>query len=346
VATDLGKAATELHGKDIAPTEKTDSGTMVRRGVDSHGVTIWELDKQTVAAVPSALRKSEEEDSASPRRSTATISRYEEPQEHPGVKRGIIYSAIGFISLMGLLVFFIGRGPASKDNRSNHSLLVDRTSDASSTNVDESRAVLDIKSVPAGGSVEINGEPKGVTPVQVPVASNTALEVSIRLAGHEEFRQIYTLNPGQTAVFKPTLQPHVAKLIVITKPPGATVFLDGEELGVTPFSESLSPGLRKLKVKKVDYKTVEMDVELLRDQQEDVNLNLKSTVMKGFVQIAVKGTWANVYLGSKQVGTTAKKFSLRAGRHRLRLKNPASGKEKSVTVNVIAGKNNTFQVDL
>ncbi len=64
----------------------------------------------------------------------------------------------------------------------------------------------------------------------------------------------------------------------------------------------------------------------------------KITVAKGTVRINVR-PWAVVYLRGRKLGTTPMPpLSLYEGRHSLRLVNPDSGKERTVKVDVRAGK--------
>jgi len=59
---------------------------------------------------------------------------------------------------------------------------------------------------------------------------------------------------------------------------------------------------------------------------------------RGSALIDVQGSWAVVYLGAKRLGETPTRVELPAGKHRLRLVNPETGKEKSITVTITADK--------
>jgi serine/threonine protein kinase len=59
---------------------------------------------------------------------------------------------------------------------------------------------------------------------------------------------------------------------------------------------------------------------------------------KGSVLVDVPGSWAVVYEGTKRLGETPTRLELSAGKHRLRLVNPETGKEKTVQVTVSAEK--------
>jgi tRNA A-37 threonylcarbamoyl transferase component Bud32 len=336
VAPDVGNAKTEVQG---------DGGTMVRRGVDSAGVTIWELDKETVAAVPSAKRKEAEEADAEAEADQEDGERYEEHAGgHPGLRRGVILSALAFSSLIAVMVLFVGKGPQSRETPAQV------PGDASTAAIPvDSQAVLTIDSSPQGAIVFVNGQrlPQ-LTPVEHIVSAQTPVEVSLRLDGYEEHSETQVLDSGSKLRIVPTLKPYVASLSVNTTPQGARVFLDGEEIGTTPFiSASLRPGnARKLKLTLKDHKPIELEVDLTRDELFSVSKTMKSTLVYGFLEIGVRGGWANIYEGSKQLGTTLRQIRLPAGVHRLRLVNPNSGWEKKVQVTVVGGKVTTKTYDL
>lgn len=65
----------------------------------------------------------------------------------------------------------------------------------------------------------------------------------------------------------------------------------------------------------------------------------------GEIDLFVK-PWAEVYLGQKKIGEApARALSLPHGTHKLRLVNPVTGAEKTVTVQVPASKAYRFVLD-
>lgn len=347
VSPEVGHAVTEVQTEGADPAGE--GGTMIRRGVDKRGVTIWELDKETVAAVPSAKRKltaemdalAVDEDGGSPN----VGGRYDEGASgHPGLRRGVIYSAIGFSSLIALMIFFVGRGPSS-----NSRVVQNQSFDAGAPPVTLKSPVLTIDSRPQGALVLVDGvELPQRTPVDHPVKAQTPVEIIIRLEGHEEHKETQTLETGGRLRIVPTLQAFVASLSVNSSPEGARVFLDGEDLGTTPFvSATMQPGTaKKLQIVLKDHKTIEVEVDLVHGELVSITKTLKSTLVYGFINIGVRGTWAYIYEGNKKLGDTYRKVRLRVGVHKLRLVNPESKKEKRVTVEVFADRLVTKTFDL
>ncbi len=345
-------ARTELQPK----VPDGDGGTMVRSGVDERGVTIWRLDRETVAAIPSAKRSAvmESIDPQSPEVKADLESgnrRYEQdPGGHVGLRRGVILSAIGFLSLMAVMLGFALSGSPSKRRAVGLAM-----EDASVTPVpvETVTELLMIDSEPRGATVFIDGERlSDVTPTEANVPVGVGVVVRLELDGYEEYQDEKTLKAGRALDFRQALVPFRSTLIVGTSPPGAIVSLDGVELGPTPLSRTnLRPGKgRVLRIELKDYGVVEQSIDLVRDEAVSVQKTLKSTIVYGRININSNKLWFEVRNGNKYLGDTPGTFSLPVGTHKLKLRNPPTGKTFSLTVKVAEPKPNqkprTYQVPL
>ncbi len=329
----------------VSANDAGDGGTMVRSGVDARGVTMWKLDRETVAAIPSAKRIGDT--AAALAALDSGNERYEQdPGGHVGLRRGVIISAVVFLGLMVVLIGFALVGGPSKTRRQ----AVIASHDAAVLRVVEpvTSELLLIDSEPGGATVYI-GEKKleNVTPTEVKVPIDTEVRVRLVLDGYEEYRSTKTLKPGRALDFRPTLVPYKSTLIVTTKPPGARVVLDGQDLGTTPLTNSaLRPGKeRALSIVLKDYQPVELTVNLVRDTPTSVSKTLKSTVVYGTINIGLGKHWFEVREGSVYLGDTPGTFRLPVGTHRLRLTNPPTGRSMKATVQVLEKKVKTYRFD-
>ena len=66
----------------------------------------------------------------------------------------------------------------------------------------------------------------------------------------------------------------------------------------------------------------------------------------GSINLVTRGGWAEIYKGKKSLGTSPRRLTLPAGRHRLVLKPFGDGEPKSVFVNVEAGKTKQVSIQL
>lgn len=114
--------------------------------------------------------------------------------------------------------------------------------------------VFQIETTPEGASVEVNGRlVSGVTPVTLPaVPFGESATVAILLDGYLPYRTVLRSIAETATVTAATLE--LGKEVdIVSEPPGARVFVDGVERGLTPAYDLLVPTARKFRVK-VDKK--------------------------------------------------------------------------------------------
>jgi len=323
-----------------------DGGTMVRSGVDERGVTVWRLDRETVAAIPSAKRNAEK-DGNSETQGEDSGGRYEpEAGNNPGLRRGVILSGILFTSFTLVALGFALKG-GHKGNSNGAATSMDAAVVATSPGV--SKELLMIDSEPRGAMVFIDDKAlKQRTPTEIEVPTGVELSLRLVLDGYEEYRDTKVLKEGHGLDVRQTLVPFTSALIVTTVPVGALVVLDGQELGTTPLSlTALRPGkARELSISLKNYETVEMPVDLIRDVATTVRKTLKSTIVYGTININSGAVWFEVRDGSKYLGDSPGKFTLSVGTHKLRLRSPGTGKSKTVKVEVFEKQVKTYRFDL
>ena len=112
-----------------------------------------------------------------------------------------------------------------------------------------------IESAPPGAEVWLDGQRIGTTPLTLRtrlVSTHGLLE--FRLAGYETQRANLALEPRQTARIGVTLASAPGKIEVRSEPPGAKVFIDDAEVGVTPLVvEAAAVGPHKVRLLLADH---------------------------------------------------------------------------------------------
>ncbi|RMH41924.1 MAG: PEGA domain-containing protein [Deltaproteobacteria bacterium] len=340
--------------------------TFVRRGVDADGATLWEREGQTrtIAAVPSAIR-GERSGRTTGRTSALPAAPADRdaapPGRGPGAGDGAVATpvpsrrwrwAAGAVALAAAAAA-IGAVVAARDRGDRRPAEAAAVA-AAAVDAGPLMGTLDIQTVPEGARVRLNGELyDDVTPTQIPVR---ALEVYTVTLEHDDYRPKVIPNvavePGVRFAIRETLEPRAARLVVDTRPRGATVRLNGARLGVTPLDRSDLPPMRgmQLVIDKPNYKTETLVVDLEDGQTTEVFRELTSAVEYGRVNIAITGrtTWANVWFRGRLLGRAPKdrNFQLPVGRQRIRLDNPAAGISKVVTIEVRKDAVLTHRVEL
>jgi hypothetical protein len=125
---------------------------------------------------------------------------------------------------------------------------------------------LSVRSQPVGASVLVDGRDTGVVTngeLVLPAPVPPEVTLTFRKAGHRDETRRTALPPPAGEAVSVTLQSQVQLLPVRTRPPGATVSVDGERVaGVSPLDLALDPGrAHRIGVSLEGYETREVRVE-------------------------------------------------------------------------------------
>jgi serine/threonine-protein kinase len=93
---------------------------------------------------------------------------------------------------------------------------------------------LRITSEPSGAEVLVDGAPAGKTPLELSFVHGKHIELALQAPGMEPVRRTHQVLGAAELPFM--LHRKKATLTLITRPPGASVLRDGQNLGVTPLS--------------------------------------------------------------------------------------------------------------
>lgn len=343
---------TAVDGEDVAlastqlqKAQDLDSGTMVRSGVDASGVTVWRLDRETVAARPQSLRQSGSHPVASGEEEVPDKRYFESKTVHKSMRRGVVYAGIVFSALMAVLVFFALRTP-SYEKKS-----VALEADAAPQPIPPvAEANLRIESTPPGATIVVNGQrQKEVTPMTLLRELDSEVKVKLFLEGHQDFEGSTVVRGDSDNLISAELVAYQAGIFVETKPSGVEVWLDGELLGSTPLERrDLRPGVgRRVELKRKDYKTISMKVDLVHNRLFEVRETLRNTLRFGYINISILNGWAEVSeKGKKKAYQKSGRYRMSVGIHRLELLNPPSGQKISVVVEVFEDRVETYKFRL
>ena len=322
---------------DKTPDRNLDVATFVRLGVDERGATRWEVDHETVAAAPRALRSGR--GSAPPLETAPTLV----PVEPSRNRRRVL--------AVGLAAALLGSGAAVawKVAHPAESRAATPADGGLVSGGGRALATLVIDSDPPGAQVSVDGRGlPGRTLTSVEVEPGTSHRVAVELEGYEPWGDDVTANPGERVrVVASLVAPH-ASLRVQTRPPGALVELDGEAIGTTPLNRGdLRPGAgRTLVISRPDFKPITLQVDLAPSTPVELDRTLESAIVYGRITIHIKDAWAYAFLNGTKVGQVPGILRLPVGSQSIRLFNPVSKKSKTVTVEVRAGKTNYYEFAL
>jgi hypothetical protein len=214
---------------------------------------------------------------------------------------------------------------------------------------DPAMGTLAIDTNPAGAEVLIDGQKRGVTPLNIELSAGPH---TLEIPTSEGPRTIPVTIPegGQVAQFieLPKTAPSDGQLQVRSEPPGATVSVDGERRGVAPIT---IPGL------KAGPHTVVLE-NTLGSVTESVTIQAGTTASLVVPLTAPQGApvsgWISVsspievqiYENKQLLGSSrSERLMVSAGKHELEIANEALGYRTTRTVQVTPGKVSPIRVE-
>ncbi len=167
---------------------------------------------------------------------------------------------------------------------------------------------LVIASEPPDAEVIFDGASKGNTPLTLNRVLSGNYTLELRKELHLDWSSTVQIKDGQTTEMPITLPTNYGTLKIDYAPKGATVYLNDQEYGKTPFTMKLKPDTYTLRVTAGDkYRELpDQSVIIMNGQTQRVEGTLQR--LKGSVTILSTPGEAEIYLNSEKVGVTPKKL--------------------------------------
>ncbi len=130
-------------------------------------------------------------------------------------------------------------------------------------------------------------------------------------------------------------------LSFVTTPPGARVFVDGKELGVTPTSGVFKPEQSiVVRIERDGFAPVTMRERVSKWRGRKVNVELQATELGCLDLSLVNPALGDVSIDggeSRKVSRGIRKWPLSIGKHTIRMRNEAARRDDTFTIDVAAG---------
>lgn len=167
-------------------------------------------------------------------------------------------------------------------------------------------ATLRVESEPAGARLNVNGVPRGTTPVVLERIPDGDAEIEIQLEGYATYRQSMRLSAGDEERLEVILQPLPATLQIHSMPPGARVYLENEYRGDTPLTlEDLAPESYRVRVELAAHDPMARTVTLGRGARQVEEFRL--TANCGSLRVVTIPAGVTVLVDGRVSGTTEAK---------------------------------------
>ncbi|MDP6433075.1 MAG: PEGA domain-containing protein, partial [Candidatus Scalindua sp.] len=198
-----------------------------------------------------------------------------------------------------------------------------------------------VKSEPANAKIYLDDKEAGKTPATLrPVCGIHTVEV--RADGYEVWRQSVEVEADEEKLLIAALQIKTSSVLVESEPTNATIYLDGDEVGITPDTlKSIIPGKHLVEVKMAGYKVWSKSIMVKANRENTLTAALQ--ILTGSILIESEPAKARIFLDGEEVGTTPESCRyITPGQHEMELKmdkyevwreivNVEAGKEKVLT---------------
>ena len=216
---------------------------------------------------------------------------------------------------------------------------------------------LRLTSSPAGAEVYLNDRPAGQTPLVMDSIRAGDYLARVELPGYQTWTRTIQINPNQTTSVQANLASvqRFGSIAIRSNEGNARIYLDEQYKGLTEKNrnvllEQISEGFHDIRVTLNGYDDWSRTVEVKRNQQVQLTVNLERAVKAGNLEIICDVDNAMIYLDRKyQTNTSINRSvaigNLQEGNYELRI--TKSGYQDYITtVRIIADRTNRINVKM
>lgn len=173
---------------------------------------------------------------------------------------------------------------------------------------------IDFDSAPVAADVSVDGAPIGTTPLKAIDVAAGVHKISFKNPRYVTQEITVTVEGKQIEQnFGATLSPNWANITVGSIPSGAAIFVDDQEVGVTPSAVEVLAGSHELRVKHAGFKTWHNRIDVTaREDQTLPDIGLEAA--DGLINVASAPAGASVTVNGIYHGETPIEIALMPGK--------------------------------
>jgi hypothetical protein len=184
------------------------------------------------------------------------------------------------------------------------------------------RGILSIESKPPGASIYIDGRTRGVAPLRLTdLEAGRGYRVRAVLPGYQEKEDLVTVGANEETVVPFVLRLETGAVTVVSQPPGARVFIAGQDSGkVTPATlTGLPTGEQKLVTLRLEGYQDALTPVVAPPRGESITHTVTMAIAPGYGTILFESTpsGADLSVDGKKVTIPPTGLVLRGGSHEL-----------------------------
>ena len=176
---------------------------------------------------------------------------------------------------------------------------------------------ISVMSEPTKAKIYLDGKDVGNTHNIIRSVAPGTHEVEVRMEGYEVWRESVDIEAGKHRALTARLNIEAGSINIESTPANARIYLDGENVGITPETiTNLKPGKYKVEVKMDGYEVWHENVKLDIGKHKALTATLQ--IMKGSISIESEPANAKIFLDGKEFGITpAMRRHIDPGKHKV-----------------------------
>jgi len=169
----------------------------------------------------------------------------------------------------------------------------------------EQPSLVAVRSDPAEASLLIDGTEVGATPWRGPLAKGPH-DLLLKKEGHLDAQSTFDVLPGRDLDLRISLvrASEGAQFAVMSEPAGATVSIDGQELGTTPLLAPCPEGEHVLVIEKKGFARAQRTVQFSKDRSTEMTFTLQPLPPEPALAVTTEPSGALVVVDDKELGKT------------------------------------------
>jgi len=182
-------------------------------------------------------------------------------------------------------------------------MILDGSSNVRPIRLNPAFGTLLIETEPTNAHVQIDGQPRGPTPLKIEFLPSGNYRIGITQNLYESVEKTILVEDGKTLTIMEKLKPAFGLLTITGEPSGAEVFIDDEKIGVIPINEyRLSTGFKQVCVQTPNYHPYYTQTEIRLSQTAKVDVELQRHT--GNLIVMTTPPEADISLNNSSVGTS------------------------------------------